>query len=72
MGKKHWIRKIVLALIGAAIVTGIILSINIEPADYRDTFRGRLPMRRSCSRRLRQAMPPGCTPRRRFCFSAMP
>ena len=42
MGKKHWIRKIVLALIGAAIVTGIILSINIEPADYRDTLQGEI------------------------------
>ena len=42
MGKKHWIRKVILTLIGVAVVVGAVLSINIEPADYRDTLQGEI------------------------------
>lgn len=39
MGKKHWIRKIILSAILLTIVVGAIATLNIEPSDYRNSLK---------------------------------
>lgn len=42
MGKKHWIRKLILLIIAVCAITGTIISLNIEPADYRESLNSEI------------------------------